>query len=95
MPLEKPQVEQIARLAGLKLTPEETVRISGQLSLIVDFFDQLGEVDTSSVIPKDRSPLAANVLRQDNVRPSLSQQTALSQSNERDAEHFLVPKVLR
>ena len=95
MPLEKRQVEQIARLAGLKLTPEETVKMSGQLSLIVDFFDQLREVDTSSVTSEKRSPRAANVLRPDNVRPSLDQRTALSLSSERDGEYFLVPRVLR
>lgn len=95
MPLEKTQVEQIARLAGLNLTPEETRRISGQLSLIVDFFDQLAEVDTSTLTSEELSPQAVNVFRQDEIRPSLSRRKVLSMSNERDGEQFLVPKVLR
>jgi len=94
MPLEKLQVEQIARLAGLNLTVEETERISGQLSLIVDFFDQLGEVDTSAISSEKQSPQTANVFRQDHVRPSLPREKVLCLANETDGDCFLVPKVL-
>lgn len=94
MRLEKAEVEQIARLAGLNLTPEETQRISGQLSLIVDFFDQLGMVDTSAISSEKQSSRSANVFRQDSVRPSLPREKVLSLADECDGDCFLVPKVL-
>ncbi len=94
MRLEKAEVEQIARLAGLILTPEETEEMSGQLSLIVDFFDQLGEVDTSSISSEKLSAKAANFFRQDHVRPSLPREKVLGLADECDGDHFLVPKVL-
>jgi len=51
MPITKTEVEKIALLANLELTEEEKVSFSGQLAEIVDYIDQLNELETTAVQP--------------------------------------------
>jgi len=98
MPITKPEVEKIAHLANLELTAEETETFANQLSAIVEYIDQLNELDTSTVKPwQQRSAgelVASYAARDDVVEPSLGADKALEQAPEQDAGHFLVPRVI-
>ena len=94
MPLSKAQVEHIARLARLSLTPEEIERYTTELTVILDYIDQLKSVDTEGVEPENQFITAENVFREDIAEPSLPRDKALANAPQQDGEFFLVPKVI-
>ncbi|MFN6201289.1 MAG: Asp-tRNA(Asn)/Glu-tRNA(Gln) amidotransferase subunit GatC [Acidobacteriota bacterium] len=98
MPITKTEVEKIALLANLELTEEEKVSFSGQLAEIVDYIDQLNELDTAAVQPWSQRRAGnfdlSSATRPDQVRPSLGQERALEQSPDSEDGHFTVPRVI-
>jgi aspartyl-tRNA(Asn)/glutamyl-tRNA(Gln) amidotransferase subunit C len=98
MPITQTEVEKVAALANLELTAEEKVLFSNQLAAIVEYVDQLNELDTSAVEPwRHRSAgevESSYATRNDKVETSLGQQKALEQAPERDEGQFLVPRVI-
>lgn len=95
MSIEISQVEHVAELARLQLSREELERLSTQLSRILTYMEELNAADTSG-IPGTTSVVAgdANVLREDEVQPSLSQDQALSNAPEAVDGLFQVPQIL-
>jgi aspartyl-tRNA(Asn)/glutamyl-tRNA(Gln) amidotransferase subunit C len=87
-------VERIATLARLELTPDETVRFAQQLTAILAYADQVQQVDTSSVAA--RPPGADSRMREDVPVPSLDRDVILSQAPaaDRAAGLFKVPRVI-
>ena len=65
MKLTKKEVEHIAQLARLGLAEEEKGKFAGQLSSILDYFEQLKEVDTDDVPPTAQVTGLENVSRLD------------------------------
>ncbi len=94
MRLTTEQVEHIALLARLQLSDEEKERAGGELSQILDHFEQLGALDTSDVPPTDHVFPVVNVLRADTPRPSLSREAALQNAPESAGGMFQVPRVV-
>jgi aspartyl-tRNA(Asn)/glutamyl-tRNA(Gln) amidotransferase subunit C len=87
-------VERIATLARLELTPEETSRFAEQLTAILAYADQVQQVDTSSVAALP--PSADSRMRDDELVPSLDRDVILSQAPaaDRAAGLFKVPRVI-
>jgi len=98
MPITQTEVEKIAALANLELTTEEKQSLSVQLAAIVEYIDQLNELDTSTVQPwQHRSAgemISSYVTREDVVEAGLGQKKALDQAPDQDEGHFLVPRVI-
>lgn len=78
MRLDIAQVQKVAKLADLKLTPEEEEKFSGQLSKILDYIEELNRVDTLGVEPCFNVVNKENVLREDVEEVGLSQEEALA-----------------
>ena len=92
-------VERVAELAHLELTPEETQGMLHDLNAILDHVAQLNELDTRSVAPLAQvSELEGangkSLLREDAVRPSLDRVAVMSEAPETDGVFFKVPKVI-
>lgn len=87
-------VEHVAELARLELTPEERERFSAQLNEILTYIDKLNELDTTQVEPTSHVIPMANVWRDDEVRPSLDRELVLQ--NAPDTSHFFfkVPRII-
>lgn len=66
----KEQIEHIAKLARLKLTPQEMEKMPGQLTTILEWMDVLNEVNTDKVEPTAQVTGLVNALREDTVRAS-------------------------
>lgn len=98
MPISQAEVTKIASLSNLALTPEETESFAVQLAAIVEYIDQLSEVDISNVAPwQHRSAgeaITSYAAREDAVEPSLGTDIALSNAPDPDEGHFTVPKVI-
>lgn len=88
------EVLKVARLAQLDLAQEEVETFAAQLGHIVQYIEQLDELDTTDVEPMAHGSGVTNVFREDQVQPSLDRESALANAPNRDAECFRVPPVL-
>ena len=91
-------VRKVATLAHLEISEEEVALYTPQMAGIVKYVEQLNELDIDDIDPMlggltDEGE-ATVTMREDVVRPSLSQGDALSQAPSPVAGHFQVPKVL-
>ncbi len=93
MPLTLHEVEHIARLARLHLSPEQKEHYRSQLSTILDHIARLQELDTRDVPPTTGGGLTEMPLREDQVRPSLPVEQLLSNAAESQENQFKIPPV--
>jgi aspartyl-tRNA(Asn)/glutamyl-tRNA(Gln) amidotransferase subunit C len=98
MPITEADIEKIAQLAHLEITPEERRAFTPQIAEVVAYVEQLNELDTSQVEPSTGGLTPEGELtdsaRDDAVRPSLGQKLALDQAPDPASGHFRVPKIL-
>jgi aspartyl-tRNA(Asn)/glutamyl-tRNA(Gln) amidotransferase subunit C len=90
MKLTVEQVRHVAELARLGLSEEEMEQLSGELSKILDYIDQLEQLDTSSVEPTAQVGGLVDVFREDQVLPSLPVDDALANAPDREDGYFRV-----
>lgn len=81
MKLSLDQVKHIAKLANLALTSEEEEKYSEQLSNILDYIEQLNQVDTENIEPTFNVSGQNNVMREDEPIICLSQEQALQNTS--------------
>ncbi len=87
-------VADVARLARLQLTPEETALFQGQLARVLRYADELAGIDVTGVEAAAHSIPMFDVTRADEARPGFSAEEALANAP-RQANHlFLVTKVV-
>jgi aspartyl-tRNA(Asn)/glutamyl-tRNA(Gln) amidotransferase subunit C len=98
MPINESDVEKVAQLAHLEITPEELKIFAPQMADIVAYVEQLNALDTSNIEPSlgGLTPEGEQTdsSREDEVAPSLGQKTALAEAPDAAAGYFRVPKVL-
>ena len=94
MKLTREEILHIARLARLGLTEPEVIRLQEQLSNILENFEILQPVDTSDVPPTAQSVALQNVMRNDEVAPSLSPDEILANAPRKEGDFFRVRAVL-
>lgn len=96
--IDREQVRKVAHLARLELTPDEEERFTTQLSSILDYFDQLSQLDTDQVQPTARAIDVSNVTRPDQLEPyddrDLILQSAPEQEETAQGEFFKVPQIM-
>ncbi|MCL6633512.1 MAG: Asp-tRNA(Asn)/Glu-tRNA(Gln) amidotransferase subunit GatC [Alicyclobacillus herbarius] len=94
MKISEDTVRHVAALARLSLSDREVAHLAPQLSEIIDYAEQLQEVDLSDVKPTSHSLTQTNVFREDEPRPSLAREVALACAPDRTDEYVRVPAVL-
>jgi aspartyl-tRNA(Asn)/glutamyl-tRNA(Gln) amidotransferase subunit C len=87
-------VKHVANLVRLGISEEEAQKFSGQFSSIIDYFNMLNEVDTENVIPASDVANAENVLREDEVMPSMNREEFLKNAPQSERGYIKVPTVL-
>jgi len=87
-------VKYVAHLARLSLSPEEERKIGAQLGNILGYIEKLKELDVTDVQPTAHAVPLINVMRPDEVRPSLSTEEALRNAPAKANGLFLVPKIV-
>jgi aspartyl-tRNA(Asn)/glutamyl-tRNA(Gln) amidotransferase subunit C len=93
MPVEI-DIEHVARLARLELTDEEKARLREQLGVILEAAAKVSEVATDDVPPTAYAIPRSNVLRPDEITPSLTTEEVLSNAPEVEGDRFKVPRVV-
>ncbi len=94
MSLTTADVEHVASLARLGLSREETERLRLQLSSILEHIEVLQQLDTDRIPPTAQVNSLTNVLREDVVRPSLTQRTVLANAPQSRDGFFEVRAVM-
>lgn len=98
MPITEADVEKVAQLAHLEITPEELKIFAPQMAEIVTYVEQLSALATSDVEPAlgGLTPEGerTDTSREDVVAPSLGPELALAAAPDAASGHFRVPKIL-
>ena len=98
MSITRAEVQKIADLAKLHFSEAELDAFTAQFQRILDYIEQLRQVDVADVEPTSHVSLTADfekhVLREDEVKSSLPADQSLSNAPDPGSGHFRVPKVL-
>ena len=94
MKIDQASLQKIAHLARLNFDAQGAEKMSKDLSQVLDWVDQLQEVDTEGVAPLTNMSSEVNVLRTDEIGAQLTQEEALKNSPQQENGFFTVPKVL-
>lgn len=89
----KEDVLKIAKLAKLSLNEEEIKTFPAQFSDILNYVEQLNELDTTGIPPTARAIPSSNAFRDDVVHPGIDLEDALKNAPERENNMFKVPKI--
>ncbi|SFD11020.1 aspartyl/glutamyl-tRNA(Asn/Gln) amidotransferase subunit C [Chitinophaga sp. CF118] len=88
-------VQQLADLARLEFSKQETTEIKGDLQRMITFVEKLNELDTTNVKPLLHMTADGNVLREDKVVPSITREEGLQNAPAANDQYFKVPKVIK
>ena len=94
MSLDRQDVEKIAHLARLAVSKSEIEQYSGELSKILDFVDQLNQVNTEAVTPMAHPIEVSQRLRVDEVSEQDQRETYQQCASAVENGLYLVPKVI-
>jgi aspartyl-tRNA(Asn)/glutamyl-tRNA(Gln) amidotransferase subunit C len=92
--LDNATVRRIARLARIRMDEAEVERLAGELSGILAYVEQLGEVDVSGVAPLSGGAQMAMRLREDAVTDGEQVEAVLANAPDREGDFYAVPKVV-
>lgn len=88
-------VDKLAHLARLKFNESEKEEIRNDLQRMIGFVEKLNELDVTGVEPLLHMSDEVNVLREDEVKGSISREDALKNAPLHDEQFFKVPKVIK
>lgn len=87
------EVEHVAKLARLELTGEEKVKFSKQLGDVLEYAQQMNEIDTEGVEPMSHAIPIVNVMREDEVVHEFSREELMANAPLKEDGFFRVPKI--
>ena len=92
--IDEDQVRHVAFLTRLALDNDEVSVFSEQLSTIIDYFDLLGEANIEGVSPASQPQIGRELLRADQVKPSMSREDFLVNAPARKDAYVRVSVVI-
>lgn len=93
--IDREQVRKVAHLARLELKPEEEEQFTTQLGSILEYFEQLSELDVSDVLPTTRAIDVSNITRPDELKPFGDREAILESAPDREDNFFKVPQIIQ
>ncbi len=91
--ISRSEVEHVARLARLRFEEQEIALLQQELSSIIDYINQLQELDLTGVPATAHAVNVVNIFRLDEPRACLTQEEALANAPATERGHFLVPRM--
>lgn len=95
MKISRDDIKTIARLSRLEVSEENMPQLERELSDILSYVEQLNELNLDGVETMAHAVPLQNVLRADQVKPSIDHDKALSTSPVEDDGYFAVPRVVQ
>lgn len=86
-------VEHVAKLARLELTEDEKELYTKQLGAVLEYVNQMNEVDTSKIEPMTQVIDFVNVMREDKVVYEQTKEELMKNAPEQENGFFKVPKI--
>ena len=93
-PVNRDEILKIASLAKLHLSDEEVSLYTDQINEILEYMNQLDELDTEDIEPLSHVLDQINMTRKDEQTPSLTREEALKNAPKSDDDYFIVPNVI-
>jgi aspartyl-tRNA(Asn)/glutamyl-tRNA(Gln) amidotransferase subunit C len=87
-------IDYVAKLARIALTPEEKAEFGGQLADVLGYFERLRDVDVEGVEPMAHAYPVANVLRADEPGPHLTPEQVAAMAPAQRENQIVVPRVV-
>ncbi len=87
-------IDKLSKLAKLQFKDEDKEGIKNDLTKIIAFVDKIDELDTDGVEPLIHMSKEINVLREDEVRETITQAQALNNAPSKDSDYFKISTVL-
>jgi aspartyl-tRNA(Asn)/glutamyl-tRNA(Gln) amidotransferase subunit C len=94
-PIDENEIDHLAQLARLELYQEEKERFAKDLGSILNYFQELKDLDTSNVTPMNGGTFLKNILRDDEERLSTLRGQGKEQFPETEGEYLKVPPVFQ
>jgi aspartyl-tRNA(Asn)/glutamyl-tRNA(Gln) amidotransferase subunit C len=95
-PISKENVQYVSNLSRLRIDDSRIDQFQAQISGILEYIDQLNELDTENVVPMSHVLTSMkNVFREDVLKPSLSPDEALQSAPERENNFFKVARIIQ
>lgn len=94
MAIDRATVDHVARLARLDLSDAERARMGSELSAILEHAERIQGLDLDGVPATSHALPLKNMMRADEVRPSLPQEDALAGAPEAEDGRFKVPRII-
>ncbi len=88
-------IDKLAHLAKLQFNDAEKQEIKNDLQRMIAFVEKLNELDLTGVEPMLHMSDEINVLREDEIKGSISRKEALKNAPLHDDKFFKVPKVIK
>jgi aspartyl-tRNA(Asn)/glutamyl-tRNA(Gln) amidotransferase subunit C len=88
-------IDRLAHLARLKFSEEEKNELKTDLERMIEFVEKLKEVNTDNVEPLLHITDAINVLREDEIKQTITKKEALFNVPVTDGNYIKVPKVIK
>jgi len=88
------EVAHLARLARLAVTDDELGTFAGQLDVILGAVARVGEVAAADIPPTSHVVPLTNVLRPDEIQPSIGREAVLLSAPAAESGRFRVPRIL-
>lgn len=92
--IEKKDVEYVAWLARLELDEDEKDLFTRQLGQVLEHAGRISSLRLEDVEPTSHAVPLCNVMRDDEVRPGLTQEEALSNAPRNEGGYFVVPRII-
>ncbi|MCT7961523.1 Asp-tRNA(Asn)/Glu-tRNA(Gln) amidotransferase subunit GatC [Laspinema sp. D1] len=92
--IDREQIRKVAHLARLELTEAEEEQFTTQVGSILEYFEQLSELDTENIKPTTRAIDVSNVTRPDELQPFTHLQSIMNAAPDVEGDFFKVPKIL-
>ena len=94
MKIDKEMVEKVAMLSRLELSTTEKEQMTEQLNDILEYADELKELETEEIEPTAHALPIKNVFREDEVKESLARDDALKNAPQQEKGSFKVPEII-
>jgi aspartyl-tRNA(Asn)/glutamyl-tRNA(Gln) amidotransferase subunit C len=94
MQIDEATVRHVARLARIKVSEQETANLKRELTSILQWVEQLNEVDTTAVEPMTRMGDMKLPQRKDEVTAGGIPEAIMKNAPLSEDDYFLVPKVV-
>ena len=95
MEIKNQTIDKLSNLSMLSFSDEEKVEVKAKLKKMIGFIEQLEKVDTTGIEPLQHISDAVNVLREDELKGSITRKEALLNAPSKDEQFFKVPKVIK